>query len=440
MFFEKNGFWGGSFIGWADPHKRESKISNEKPILLQMNAQTKIPLHMIKAKSLIFQIGILFIYCFSQEASAQRFSGEIDWDRLCPDTVTSLTLAGMSSIPPTIRHFPNLTTLRITKATDTATVVKLPYELSFCKHLDKIIIEGYALEDISMLDSLRELEIDNHRSYAIPKGIFDLKGLINLGISTDTIPPGFSTLHDLQRLSFYGPFESIPDAIYDLKRLRHLFFMGEFKRIPDGIEGLDSLEFLGFDSSELVELSNSIYKIDKLRRLHIMGAKFKQLHTSFGANNQLTYFSVRESSLENFPTGLESLLYLDTLSLRSNNISEIDVQAVPLGLTHLNLAWNQLTSFPEFILQLDSLKALNLYQNNITEVPEGLSSLNNLMTINLDKNEVATLPADFVDLPSNVILAIDPSILSLGSNKNISENRKDIRLVRDSYYRQIFFF
>lgn len=395
---------------------------------------------MIKPKSLIFRIGILVIAFSSQVASAQRFSGEIDWDRVCPDTVTSLTLVGMSTIPPTIRHFPNLTTLRITKATDTATVVKLPYELSFCKHLDKIIVEGYALEDISMLDSLRELEIDNHRSYAIPKGIFDLEGLINLGISTDTILPEFSTLQDLQELSFYGPFETIPEALYDLKGLKELFFMGAIKRIPDGIERLDSLEFLGINCIELVEVSSSIYQIDRLRSLYITSGKFKELHTSFGPNSQLTHLSIRETSLETFPTGLESLSYLDTLSLRSNKISEIDSQTVPSGLTHLNLAWNQLTSFPEFILHLDSLKVLNLYDNEIAEVPEGLSSLHNLIAINLDKNEVVTLPTDFVDLPSNVILAIDLSILSLESKKKLSENRNDIRLVRDSYYRQIFFF
>ncbi|XP_059164436.1 uncharacterized protein LOC131947287 isoform X2 [Physella acuta] len=97
---------------------------------------------------------------------------------------------------------------------------------------------------------------------------------------------------------------------------------------------------------------------------------------------------------------------LDTLILRHNALKERPIEEdiytigwlddLPrfTGLRSLNLADNQLTSFPASLCQIRSLMELNLASNKLDEIPAQIAELTNLQILHLHNNRLTSLPEE----------------------------------------------
>ena len=99
----------------------------------------------------------------------------------------------------------------------------------------------------------------------------------------------------------------------------------------------------------------------------------------------------------------------------------------------LILRYNQIIKLPDWIGSLNDLKCLNLNVNNLTKLPKSIGGLNSLKELLLWKNELASLPDSIGSLPSLEILnlrlnrleALPSSIGTLTSLKelNLHDNK-----------------
>jgi len=96
----------------------------------------------------------------------------------------------------------------------------------------------------------------------------------------------------------------------------------------------------------------------------------------------------------------EYLATLNTLSLRNNNITSLEVakkmsdsyQALFPLLSVLDISNNQLSKVPDYLELLPELSSLNLSNNHITSLPSSISKLNQLWVINVENLTLSNIP------------------------------------------------
>jgi len=84
------------------------------------------------------------------------------------------------------------------------------------------------------------------------------------------------------------------------------------------------------------------------------------------------------------------------------------------SLKRLNLESNRFTSLPESIGNLKSLKKLNLEDNGLTSLPESIGNLEDLEELNLKENNLTSLPESIGNLKSlEELILVDNKLTSL---------------------------
>ena len=96
------------------------------------------------------------------------------------------------------------------------------------------------------------------------------------------------------------------------------------------------------------------------------------------------------------------------------------------SLKKLNLSYNKLTSLPDTIKNLNSLKELILSSNQLTSLPESIGNLKSLQTIGLSNNKLTTLPESIGNLKSLQTLGLSNNWLTtlpdtLGNLESLKE-------------------
>jgi hypothetical protein len=178
----------------------------------------------------------------------------------------------------------------------------------------------------------------------------------------------------------------------------------EWKRIR--CSGIISEEIKGFTKE---------YKIDSIfhpvlnKYLKDIG-KFKKDSTTLAKSEVLKYHGtplIRQDCeiLTMLEKNLGEIPLVSDISWNVFGFTTENDRIVGLGLHNKGL-----TSFPEIICNLDSLKALFLDNNKLTTIPESIEKLNNIQTLNLGHNLLTNLPKNI----SNLSLLED---LILWSNK-----------------------
>jgi Leucine-rich repeat (LRR) protein len=188
-------------------------------------------------------------------------------------------------------------------------------------------------------------------------------------------------------------------------------------------EGWTELDLAGLG---LEELPGEIGKCTQLETL-VLGKLDRKTYKWVG--NQLT----------EFPDAVLQLTNLKILSLASNQITEIPEAIAKLSnLTGLELSRNQIIEIPEAIAKLSNLTGLDLSRNQIIEIPEAIAKLSNLTGLDLSRNQIIEIPdgirsmekLEKLDLRGNPI-PIPPEILG---EKEFYKDPGDLRTILDFYF------
>ncbi|MFM9265713.1 leucine-rich repeat domain-containing protein [Tychonema sp. BBK16] len=192
-------------------------------------------------------------------------------------------------------------------------------------------------------------------------------------------------------------------------------------------EGSTELDLAGLG---LEELPPEIGKCTQLETLVL--AKWDQ-EKKKSIGNQLT----------EFPDVVLQLTNLKILNLSNNQITVIPGAIAQLSnLTKLYLSSNQITVIPDAIAQLSNLTELYLGNNQITVIPEAIGQLSNLTGLYLGNNQITLIPdaigqlsnLTWLFLDNNQITSIPDAIAQLSqlTTLNLSENQIQITKIPDA--------
>ncbi|XP_077415994.1 volume-regulated anion channel subunit LRRC8D isoform X2 [Vanacampus margaritifer] len=225
-------------------------------------------------------------------------------------------------------------------------------------------------------------------------------------------------LHSLH-ISFTDVAE-IPTWVFLLRNLRQLHIIGNLSSENNRMVGLESMRDLRHLKTlclkcNLPKLPTNITDVSQhLVKLMVYndGTKLFGLNTLKKMTN-LIDLELHNCELEKIPHAIFSLLNLQELDLKSNNIRTIE-EIVSLQhlkrLTCLKLWHNKITAIPSSIVQGKSLEALHLSHNKLQSLPPALFKLPKLQYLDLAYNLIQVLPPD-------VGLLLDLLQLDITSNK-----------------------
>ena len=106
----------------------------------------------------------------------------------------------------------------------------------------------------------------------------------------------------------------------------------------------------------------------------------------------------------NLKVTVKELFNSQQLNLRYNQVTTIPQEIGNLNnLQELNLSNNQLTTIPQEIGNLINLRYIHLYNNQLTSIPQEIGNLINLQLLYLHNNQLTTIPQEIKDIPNITI-------------------------------------
>ncbi|MFW9898140.1 MAG: leucine-rich repeat domain-containing protein [Candidatus Thorarchaeota archaeon] len=145
--------------------------------------------------------------------------------------------------------------------------------------------------------------------------------------------------------------------------------------------------------------------------------------------------------LTSLPEAIKNLSSLKTLIFRYNQILSIPDWIGSLSsLESLNLNVNNIISLPESIGSLSSLKELSLWKNELNSLPKSIGSLSSLEILNLRLNQLETIPDVIgnitslkeLNLHDNKLSKLPYSIGSLSSLEKLNLSWNELKSIPES--------
>ncbi len=169
----------------------------------------------------------------------------------------------------------------------------------------------------------------------------------------------------------------------ELKGITRLKLTEDLKEFPREIFDLaDTLEVLDLSNNQLSSLPSDLHRLTKLKIL-------------FASNNLFTQL----------PSGIAECKQLEMIGFKSNKISAIGENVLPLTTRWLILTDNKIPQLPVSIGNLEYLQKLMLAGNELTVLPDSISRCKNLELIRLSANQLKTFPDILFSLPKLAWLA-----------------------------------
>ena len=138
----------------------------------------------------------------------------------------------------------------------------------------------------------------------------------------------------------------------------------------------DSLEILDLSNNQLTSLPDEIAQLPHLKII-------------FASNNLFT----------SLPKILGACPLLEMVGFKSNKITDVADESLPLQLRWLILTDNQITHLPETLGKRPRLQKLALAGNCLTHLPNSMDELINLELLRLSANQLAEFPKQLLSLP-----------------------------------------
>jgi len=183
----------------------------------------------------------------------------------------------------------------------------------------------------------------------------------------------------------------VNDLLHTLAQLKNLELSGitrlklseNLTEFPCEIFDLaDTLEILDLSNNQLSDLPDDLYRLKKLKILFLSNNLFSHL-----------------------PNCIAKCEHLEMIGFKSNQISEVSENSLPLITRWLILTDNQIKKIPDSIGRLTRLQKLALAGNQLTSLPASMSNCSNLELIRLSANKLEQFPNVLLTLPKLAWLA-----------------------------------
>lgn len=340
--------------------------------------------------------------------------------------VTQLFLywASLKEIPDLIYRMPNLEHLNL----EGNRITSVPEKLSSCKQLKKLELGTNAIHSPESLKNLppnlTKLDLSNNTIGEISSHITHLKNLEELHLNScgiKRIPPQIKQLKKLKILDLYNnQIKTLPIALGKLNGLRELIVgQNKIREIPDVIGNCTRLSKLSARNNNITRISPEIGQCTELNQLVLANNKLETLPDSLENCFTLQNLELSKNKFEHFPEVVLTLKWLTKLFLNKNQLIQVDfnrkgdrltfldlsdnkistVHKLPPSIEVLHLINNQLTVFPEAVLNCTNLRLLHLDFNHITDVPREFGLVaQSLRVFSMWKNPASTTPENLLQL------------------------------------------
>ena len=235
-----------------------------------------------------------------------------------------------------------------------------------------------------------------------PQDIARFPNLAKLRLSVlrdEDLPPLLevaATLEHLVWLSIDWLKETLSPDIGQLRRLRRVEIEGSWslkrgpQTLPDELFDLPDLEELECRNGRLTVLPEAVARAKKLVHLDIGGNKaLSSLPATLGELTALRYLDLQRphalDAASIFPQ-LAELPNLRALRFRHSTIEKLPESILGLGTIEWLSVGSSLTSLPNAVGSLSTLRALDVEFNDLSALPDSVSRLERLESITLHAN------------------------------------------------------
>ncbi|MFT5778076.1 MAG: leucine-rich repeat protein SHOC2 [Crocinitomicaceae bacterium] len=254
------------------------------------------------------------------------------------------------------------------------------------------------IQEIRKFKNLQELQIsgDAVSEDTLPEFITKLPNLqILLLKSYGHLPVSIENLKSLEALYLLGPINELPDELGKLKNLKKLYISCTAKTIPESMGDLTNLEELILYYNSLTEIPKSIGRLKNLRLLQISGTQINEIPSEIRTLKKLTRLEIRSNQkLSSLPDELFTLSSLKTLILYNNYmVKEISTDFHLLkNLERLEIVYGGFSELPK-MSGMDKLSYLEIVGNDsLSTLPESLNDLKSLKELKLTYGYLNGLP------------------------------------------------
>ncbi|GAM18438.1 hypothetical protein SAMD00019534_016130 [Acytostelium subglobosum LB1] len=270
------------------------------------------------------------------------------------------------------------------------------------------------------------LECVNQKLYILPDAaLSSLTHLRKLNLShnlLNTLPIGLAKLTQLESLNLEDnqlvnlSEETIAIFAKNLKCLREVNFSSNlFEYLPHTFILFGAqLKSLIIRNNKFTRIPDVIDEMDSLTTLdlscQVVPITIPNMHRP-----SLTSLNLSETGMTTMPDEIGNLTSLRILRARNNRLDSLPASIAKLTqLEELYLDCNKITQLPSEICQLTQLHILSLEENNIKQLPSDISNLTHLIELNLRKNSLDILPASIGQLFNlRVLNLMDNNLTSL---------------------------
>ena len=249
----------------------------------------------------------------------------------------------LTTLPIGLRHLAHLTNLNLSKNRFTNMCFDTVFQISSLRELrlSDNSLEGAVLGNLCRLQSLQVLDLHNNSISDMPDDLHKLRHLRVLNMAGNRLRS--------------VPIESLrllPLVELDVSRNK----IGA-KLLPVGLEGFQSLQLLNVSSNTLSRLTgDDTIRMPELQYLRISDNQLQCL-PNFSSCCALKTLVAANNALSSFPDGLETLPSLRNIDLMGNNIKRVDPRIGAMNnLSILNIANNPLSERRFLTMNTEDIK------------------------------------------------------------------------------------